>query len=48
MIVRTQQKKKCYKNSFPEEKINKELNIRNKKVSESKNLLKIRIGENFG
>ena len=48
MIVKTQQEKKCYKNSFPEEKINKELNIRNKEVSKSKNLLKIRNGEIFG
>ena len=40
MIVKTQQEKKCFKNSFPEEKINKELSIRNTKVSKGRNLLK--------
>lgn len=41
MVVKTHQKEDVYKNSFPEEKFNKELNIWNTKVSKSKNLLKV-------
>ena len=48
MVVKTHGKKNVYKNSFPEEKFNKELNIWNTKVSKSKNLLKVIIEENFG
>ena len=48
MVVKTHQKKNVYKNSFPEEKFNKELNVWNTKVSKSKNLLKVIIEENFG
>ena len=49
MVVKTHQKEDVYKNSFPEEKFNKELNVWNTKVSKSKNfLLKVIIEENFG
>ena len=39
MVVKTHGKKNVYKNSFPEEKFNKELNIWNTKVSKSKNFI---------
>ena len=50
MVVKTHQKEDVYKNSFPEEKFNKELNVWNTKVSKSKKkiLLKVIIEENFG
>ena len=48
MVVKTHQKEDVYKNSFPEEKFNKELNVWNTKVSKGKNLLKVRIEEKFG
>ena len=39
MVVKTHQKEDVYKNSFPEEKFNKELNVWNTKVSKSKNFI---------
>ena len=48
MVVKTHQKEDVYKNSFPEEKFSKELNVWNTKVSKSNNLLKVIIEENFG
>ena len=49
MVVKTHQKEDVYKNSFPEEKFNKELNVWNTKVSKSKKkiLLQVIIEEKF-
>ena len=43
MIVKTQQEKKCYKNSFPEEKINKEFSIKKTKVSRGRSFVEKKI-----